>query len=103
MDKVLNKASTDIPATQEGLIQIYDIMGSDFSEFTVLCICTLPGWYNVCFDDWYEIFRSIDGFEPYEVFEMKQTSTKVVGQYANYDPKNYQNAKEPIMCFRKVY
>lgn len=55
------------------------------------------------FDDWYEIFCSIDGFEPYEVFEMKQTSTKVVGQYANYDPKNYQNAKEPIMCFRKVY
>ena len=57
LDKVLNKASTDIPATQEGLIQIYDMMGSDFSEFTVLCICTLPGWYNICFDDWYEIIN----------------------------------------------
>lgn len=55
LSKVLNKASTDIPATQEGLIQIYDIMASDFSEFTVLCICTKVGWYNVTFDDWYEI------------------------------------------------
>lgn len=57
LTKVLNKASTDIPATQEGLIQIYDIMASDFSEFTVACICTKPGWYNVCFDDWYEIIN----------------------------------------------
>lgn len=57
LNKVLNKASTDIPAVQDGLIQIYDMMGSDFSEFTVLCICTKPGWYNVCFDDWYEIIN----------------------------------------------
>ena len=57
LDKVLNKAETDIPAMQEGLIQIYDMMASDFSEFTVLCICTKPGWYNVCFDDWYEIIN----------------------------------------------
>lgn len=57
LTKVLNKAETDIPATQDGLIQIYDIMASDFSEFTVLCICTKPGWYNVCFDDWYEIIN----------------------------------------------
>lgn len=54
------------------------------------------------FDDWYNIFCSIDGFEPYEVFEMNQTSTKVVGKYANYDPSKYQGAKEPVMCFRKV-
>ena len=40
LTKVLNKANTDIPATQEGLIQIYDTMSSDHSEFTVLCICT---------------------------------------------------------------
>ena len=33
------------------------MMGSDFSEFTVLCICTKPGWYNVCFDDWFEIIN----------------------------------------------
>lgn len=32
-------------------------MSSDFSEFTVLCICTQPGWYNVTFDDWYEIIE----------------------------------------------
>ena len=57
LDKVLNKAETYIPAVQEGLIQIYDMMASDFSEFTVLCICTKPGWYNVCFDDWYEIIN----------------------------------------------
>lgn len=57
LNKVLNKASTDIPAVQDGLIQIYDIMASDFSEFTVLCICTQPGWYNVTFDDWYEIIN----------------------------------------------
>ena len=57
LDKVLTKSSTEIPATQDGLIQIYDLMASDFSEFTVLCICTKPGWYNVCFDDWYEIIN----------------------------------------------
>lgn len=57
LTKVLNKANTDIPATQDGLIQIYDIMASDFSEFTVLAICTKPGWYNVCFDDWFEIIN----------------------------------------------
>mgnify|MGYP003304395466 CR=1 FL=1 len=57
LTKVLNKASTDIPATQDGLIQIYDMMASDFSEFTVLCICTKTGWYNVTFDDWYEIIN----------------------------------------------
>ena len=57
LDKVLNKSETDIPAVQEGLIQIYDMMGSDFSEFTVLCICTKPGWYNICFDDWFEIIN----------------------------------------------
>lgn len=57
LTKVVNKANTDIPATQDGLIQIYDYMASDFSEFTVLCICTKPGWYNVTFDDWYEIIN----------------------------------------------
>ena len=57
LTKNLNKANTDIPATQEGLIQIFDMMNSDFSEFTVLCICTQPGWYNVTFDDWYEIIE----------------------------------------------
>lgn len=57
LNKVLTKSSTEIPATQDGLIQIYDMMASDFSEFTVLCICTKPGWYNICFDDWYEIIN----------------------------------------------
>ena len=57
LDKVLTKSGENIPAVQDGLIQIYDMMASDFSEFTVLCICTKPGWYNVCFDDWYEIIN----------------------------------------------
>ena len=57
LDKVLTKSGEPIPAVQEGLIQIYDMMGSDFSEFTILCICTKPGWYNVCFDDWFEIIN----------------------------------------------
>ena len=67
LDKVINKANTDIPAKQEGLIQIYDLMASDFSEFTVLAICTKPGWYNVCFDDWYEIIQFTEtGIYAYE-------------------------------------
>ena len=40
-----------------------------------------------------------------EIFDMEQTSKKVVGKYANYSDKldeNYNQAKEPIMCFRKV-
>ena len=57
LTKTLIKSSTEIPAVQDGLIQIYDTMPSDFSEFTVLCICTKPGWYNVCFDDWFEIIN----------------------------------------------
>ena len=57
LDKTLHKSGEDIPATQDGLIQIYDMMASDFSEFTVLCICTKPGWYNVTFDDWFEIIQ----------------------------------------------
>lgn len=57
LSKALTKSSETIPAVQEGLIQIYDMMGSDFSEFTVLCICTKPGWYNVCFDDWFEVIN----------------------------------------------
>ena len=57
LNKALTKSGETIPAVQEGLIQIYDMMGSDFSEFTVLCICTKPGWYNVCFDDWFEIIN----------------------------------------------
>lgn len=57
------------------------------------------------FDDWMKLFNEIDGFEFVEVFDMEQTSKKVVGKYANYSGKldeNYNQAKEPIMAFRKV-
>lgn len=57
LTKVINKANVDIAASVPGLIQIYDQMASDFSEFTVLCICTKAGWYDVTFDDWYEIIN----------------------------------------------
>ncbi len=55
LNETVNKSSTDLPATQPGLIQIFDQHASDFSKMTVLCICTEPGWYNIAFDDWYEI------------------------------------------------
>ncbi len=55
LNEVIVKSEQDIPATQAGLIQIFDQHSSDFSKMTVLCICTEPGWYNVAFDDWFEI------------------------------------------------
>lgn len=55
LNETITKSSTEIPATQPGLIQIFDQHNSDFSKMTILCICTEPGWYNVTFDDWYEI------------------------------------------------
>ena len=54
------------------------------------------------FDDWFNIFSSIKGFQLYEIFEMKQSSVKVVGYYSNYDPTKYTQAKEPVMCFKKI-
>lgn len=54
------------------------------------------------FDDWLNLFNRCDGFEFVEIFEMEQTSKKVVGLYANYDPSKAKNqAKEPVMVFRK--
>lgn len=57
LNDVVNKSGEDIPAQMPGLIQIFDQHSSDFSKFTILCICTEPGWYNVAFDDWYEIIN----------------------------------------------
>lgn len=57
------------------------------------------------FDDWGKLFTEHGGYEFVEIFDMEQTSKKVVGKYANYSDKldeNYNQAKEPIMCFRKV-
>ena len=51
LNETITKSSTEIPATQPGLIQIFDQHNSDFSKMTILCICTEPGWYNVTFDD----------------------------------------------------
>ena len=54
---IVDKSGVTIPATEPGMIQIFDQHASDFSKFTVLCICTEPGWYNITFDDWYEIIN----------------------------------------------
>lgn len=55
LTKVLNKTGTDVPAIQDGLIQIFDTKPTDSSEFAVLCICTKRGRYRVAFDDWNEV------------------------------------------------
>ena len=55
------------------------------------------------FDDWLELFKQHDGFELVEIFNMEQTSKKVVGLYANYDTNKAKNQNvEPVMVFRKV-
>lgn len=56
------------------------------------------------FDDWLELFKQHDGFELVEIFNMEQTSKKVVGLYANYDTSKAKNQNiEPVMVFRKVF
>ena len=56
------------------------------------------------FDDWLELFKQHDGFELVEIFNMEQTSKKVVGLYANYDKSKANNQNiEPVMVFRKVF
>lgn len=56
------------------------------------------------FDDWLELFKQHEGFEFVEIFNMEQTSKKVVGLYANYDKSKANNQNiEPVMVFRKVF
>ena len=56
------------------------------------------------FDDWLELFNQHEGFEFVEIFNMEQTSKKVVGLYANYDKSKANNQNiEPVMVFRKVF
>lgn len=44
-----------IPAIQNGMTQIFHMMESDSkTEFSILCICTKPGFYYISFDGWYE-------------------------------------------------
>ena len=54
------------------------------------------------FDDWFNIFSDIDGFEFIEVFEMKHQSKKNYFMNTNYAKEDYKGFKEPIMVFRKV-
>ena len=56
------------------------------------------------FDDWFELFNQHCGFEFVEIFNIEQTSKKVVGLYANYDTSKAKNQNvEPVMAFKKVF
>ncbi len=92
LTETVNKSGEDIPATQPGLIQIFDQHNSDFSKMTVLCICTEPGWYNITFDDWYEIIdfpetgiygydkRTYGGNDYLQSFKFSATVTPSTGE-----------------------
>lgn len=54
------------------------------------------------FDDWFNIFSSIDGFEFVEIFEMKHQGKKNFTMNCNYTEEQYKGFKEPVMVFRKV-
>lgn len=53
---------------------------------------------ETCFDDFFKTFKSIDGFEYVETFDMEITKKNYGMAAGNGDIKN----SEPVMCFRKV-
>ena len=104
LNNSLEKSGEIIPATQPGLIQIFHQHLSDFSPFTILCVCTKAGWYNVTFDDWFEIInfpetgiygydkRSYGGNEYVSQFKFTAI-TSATGNNSNNDtdiPTHYQ-------------
>lgn len=52
---------------------------------------------ETCFDDFFKTFKSIDGFEYVETFDMEITKKNYGMAAGNSDIKN----SEPVMCFRK--
>ena len=54
------------------------------------------------FDDWFKIFKDIDGFEFVEVFEINHQSKRNVTMNTTYTEEQYKGFKEPVMVFRKV-
>ena len=54
------------------------------------------------FDDFFNIFQSINGFEFVEIFEMEHQSKKNFVMNCNYTEEQYKGFKEPIMCFKKT-
>ena len=54
------------------------------------------------FDDWFKIFKDIDGFEFVEVFEINHQSKRNVTMNTTYTEEKYKGFKEPVMVFRKV-
>ena len=58
--------------------------------------------YNL-FDDWFEIFSNIKGFEFVEIFEIKHQSKRNVVMNTNYSKEQYKGFKEPVMVFKKIF
>lgn len=55
------------------------------------------------FDDWFDIFFKIDGFEFVEVFDMKLNAKRNFTMNCNYTDEEYTGFKEPVMVFIKKY
>lgn len=55
------------------------------------------------FNDFFNIFKSIDGFEFVEIFEMEHQSKKNFIMNCNYTKEQYNGFKEPIMVFKKIH
>lgn len=53
------------------------------------------------FDDWFKIFKDIDGFEFVEVFEINHQSKRNVTKNTTMTEEQYKGFKEPVMVFRK--
>lgn len=108
LTEVVNKAGEDISAAQSGLIQIFDQHNSDFSKMTVLCICTIPGWYNVTFDDWFEIInfpetgiygydkRTYGGNDYLQSFKFSATVTPSTGNNGSVGGGTNTNPISPV-------
>jgi hypothetical protein len=56
---------------------------------------------ETCYDDWLEIFHSIDGFEFVEIFDLKINKKQYGMKYDGV--KGNINNCEPVMVFRKIF
>ena len=55
------------------------------------------------FDDWFDLFQSIKGFEFVETFDMKHQHKRTFnGKHATISDEEYLGFKEPVMVFRKT-
>lgn len=95
----------------------YDEWLKGFAEPTIINIykCLKVGGYAMIniknmtsrgryplFDDWFKIFKSINGFEFVEIFEIKHQHKRYFFKNTTYKEEDYKGFKEPVMVFRKV-